>query len=648
MKTIRIGMAVLNTKVGDMTGNADKILAAMEQMMDCTMGCFQEMTLCGYPPEDLVQWPAFEEKQWRELQRILSNSKDRQLAVFFIGLIVRHMDNVYNSVVVIQRGKILGLVPKFKLPTYNIFQEGRAQSKGIPMKTENFISSPYGNIPFGDMIFHFNFGTVGIPICESFFTQSGPAMRYAMSGADILLVPSSSPFRFGIQNTRRELIATRAAETQTTVVYVNQVGGNGSVIFDGGAFVNQNGKMVFEAPRFRPGVFTQVVDLDRTSRLRLENTTWRDDYFDYHSKEEPVKVIESSVFAPRSWHSYPFPESKSFFLPSDEKPKSQREIFFEEIEEICIMALSDYFLKTNAFKCLLISLSGGKDSVLTAVLAWLWAKRFFAKLPEAEQAEKVRTFVRCYSWPTEYNSDDTGNISKALTDALGLYFHEQSIQEEFELELSKLQESLLPREIITRLARQNIQARLRGERMANLSNCVDGMWIQTGNMSEKFAGYTTVMGDLGGAFSLISNLPKTVIIDFLGYLKKKHNLPLDEVINAVSSAELEKDQADEVDLLPFPIWDACMYLALEEKMSAEEIYGIIRENWTDEQLKEIWPGFESEMLEPKLKKLLTSFFRSIFKWVVSPEGAHMGKLDLDRERCCQIPVVQSPDWFFSK
>jgi len=182
-------------------------------------------------------------------------------------------------------------------------------------------------------------------------------------------------------------------------------------------------------------------------------------------------------------------------------------------------------------------------------------------------------------------------------------------------------------------------------KMWNWSNSSAGLFLQTGNMSEKAVGYTTVGGDLMGGYSLIGNLPKTVIIELLGYLYGKYKWEaLGKLLATKASAELVDDQEDEKDLMPFDVLDACFVLFAGEKMMPKEIYLTLREKWTDDEFRQMRADYTKGMLKQWVKKFATLFMRSIYKWVQSPETVHLGNLDLDRERALQLPVVQSLEW----
>jgi len=625
---------------------------------NCTIGCFQEQTIAGYPCEDLVQWPGFVEQQLDILADLTGKLRNLN-TIFTVGVTIASGGHLYNCVAVIYQGVILGIVPKEKLPTYDVFYEARTFSPGLPGQNE--ILKINGQlIPFGDLIFRAPFGTFGLEICEDLWSADGPMRRRAYSGAELIINASASPWRHGVVETRREMIATRAGDNQVTIVYVNQFGGQDSLVFDGGGFICQNGRMLIEAPRWQASqqITTQEVDLDLTANSRQRNTTWRTDARTFASSNQSVKTIDISQAAPTIRGPQPLNNkywgpakagNKSCFLPPVEQPapKSALEYYFDELTEAMRTGLSGYYEKTGAFQRLGISLSGGRDSILTLIQAYLFAKDYFYRLGYSEetQAERIKDFIRCYSQASRHNSEETQKISRLICRELGVTLVEYPIDEAYERELAAIQAMLGPGATISPVTKQNIQARIRASRMWNISNSAGLLWLQTGNMSEKAVGYTTVGGDLMGCYSLLGNLPKTVIIALTDYLGEKLGLQSTRLLARTrSSAELADNQCDEDDLMPFPILDACFSLFAGDKLMPHEIYLKLRNMYTDNQLKVMSRDYVPGLLKQWVKRFATLFLNSIFKWVQAPQAVHLGSLDLDRERALQLPVVQSKEW----
>lgn len=646
MRLVKLGLASLNPSVGALDDNIELVTDAAAAMAGdgCTVGVFTEQVLSGYPIEDLVQWHGFVDRQWGGLERFAAATKKLSYpTIFTLGLTVGDAGNLYNAVAVVAAGKILGIVPKETLPTYDVFYERRVFSRGIPGEVR-----AVRGVPFGDVVFRAPFGIMAVEVCEDMWVANGPILRRSVAGAELVVNVSASPWRTGVVGTRKEIIATRAAENQVTFVYVNQVGGQDSLVFDGGAWVNQNGRMLYEAERWKPGWTSYVVDLDRTRRLRAQGTSWRETAEVYSSSSSLPRAATVEVDVPEGKRvplTLPKPSGKRFFGPGPAPELSPDEIWYEDLIAAMKTGLGGYFEKTGVFTRLGIALSGGKDSALTLLVAWLYAQDRFESLGERKRAARIRDFIQCFSMPTRFSSETTRSIARRLAEDLGVGFKEVSIEEAFDVETRAAEAMLDKGEELPEVTLQNIQARIRAQRMWNWSNATGGMWLQSGNMSEKAVGYTTVGGDLMGAYSLLGNLPKTIVIRLVEYLHDKHRFPsLTDLLETKASAELARDQEDERDLMPFPVLDACFALFAEEKLMPAELYLAIRSMWTDEELTAMRPDYEPGILKEWVKRFCRLFIGSIFKWVQAPQAVHLGTLDLDRERALQLPAVQSQQW----
>ncbi len=629
MRLVKIGLASVNTTVGAFGANVDRALAIADRMAGdgVTLAVFQEQLVAGYAAEDLVQWQGFVDRQWDELERFARATAALPMASV-LGLSVAHRGLRYNCAAVVGGGQVLGLVPKEKLPTYNVYYEQRTFNPGWPQMAET-----HRGVPFGDYLFRFDFGVVAPEVCEDFWSADGPVRRRAYSGAEVVANVSASVYRIGIEQTRRELIGTRAADHQVTYAYANAVGANDALIFDGGGFVNQNGKWMGEAPRFREGCAAFTVDLDRTLRLRTESTTWRGDYADYVRAHPPVPTLDVpaatlDTAAARRDLSYPVPAHRSFFLPSPEPPRSPREALCEDLLDALALGVGDYFEKNRAFTQIGVSLSGGRDSLLTLLVAHRYASRVRPDDPGA--------LLRAFTMPSRFTSGATRGAAETICAELGVPLETVPIDDALDRELAAVRAMLGPDQEVTELTRQNIQARIRAQRMWNWSNSSGGLFLQTGNMSEKAVGYTTVGGDLMGAIGVLANVPKTVVMYLLDYLLERTGYDgIRQVLARPAGPELAHDQLGEEELMPFPILDACFHLFAAEKLVPGEMEGV---------LATMFPEVPAERIEAHVAKFARLFLRSIYKWVQAPISLHVGNLDLDRERALQLPVVTSPEW----
>ncbi|MEW6432976.1 MAG: NAD(+) synthase [Myxococcota bacterium] len=619
MRLVKVGLGAVNTTVGAFGANVSRALDMAREMAaaDVTVALFPEQLVGGYPQEDLVQWQAFVDRQWAELERYAQETASLKL-VSVLGVSVAHQGLRYNCAAVVAGGRIHGLVPKEKLPTYNVFYEGRTFSRGYAGMKET-----HRGVPLGDLLFQCDFGVLAAEVCEDIWSADGPMRRRAYSGAELVCNLSASPFRVGVDGTRRELVSTRAGDHQCTVAYVNQVGAQDGLVFDGGGFVNQNGRMLLELPRFRQAWAAAVVDLDRTLRLRTENTTWRDDHKAFAARETKVPMVTVDVATQRGALKYPVPPNRSFFLPGPPPARTPKEAWCEDLLDALALGIGDYYEKTKGFRCVGIALSGGRDSLLTLLIAHRWASR--AGVP-------IETFYM----PTRYSSQGTRDAAALIAKELGVKFTVLSIDDAFERELEATKAMLGDGKEPTPVTLQNIQARLRAQRMWNWANSSGGLFLQTGNMSEKAVGYTTIGGDLMGALAVIANLPKTVVMYLLEYLFEKHGYQGIAAVTArPAGPELAHDQVGEEELMPFPILDACFHLFAGEKMGPAEVLVA---------LESIFPEVPKATLEAHMKKFVRLFTQSIYKWVQSPISLHVGNLDLDRERALQLPVVTRTEW----
>jgi NAD+ synthase (glutamine-hydrolysing) len=622
MRLAKLAVASVSTTVGAVVSNVSRVIAVAREMSasGVTIGAFPEQVVGGYPPEDLVQWRGFLEGQRRELDRFAVETADCP-TVYVLGLAVSVGAQIFNTAAVVHRGAILGLVPKEKLPTYNVFYEGRTFSRGGAG-----LALDAAGVPLGDYLFEFDFGTVAVEVCEDAWSPDGPMRRRCYSGAEIVVNVSSSPYRMGIDSTRREMLATRAADNQAVLLYANAVGGQDGLIYDGGGFLFQSGRLVFEAPRFAAGWWSSTVDLDRTRRLRMENTTWGGDCEAFRLQRDVVPVLHvAGATADRSGLIYPAPEGGSFFLPASQGAAADpRERALDDLFEALALGVMSYYEKTAAFRSLGIALSGGRDSVLTLLVAW-----------RAAQMIAGGTTITVFYMPSRHSQDDTKRAATVLADELGVTLHTSEIDDAVDREIAATT-AMLGGVPPTELTRQNIQARIRGQRMWNWANSSGGLFLQTGDMSEKAVGYTTIGGDLEGALSVIANVPKTVVIALLERLERRFGLQgVGATLDTAPGPELADAQIAEHELMPFPVLDACLHLYAGEKMSPDEV---------GRALKDLFPDQPAAMLDSCAARFTTLFSQSIYKWVQSPLSLHVGSLDLDRERALQMPVVQNNEW----
>jgi len=641
MRLVRIALASVNSTVGATTSNVDRAVRLVRAAAadGATVAVFPEQMIGGYPAEDLVQWRAFVDAQWRGLERFATDTSALGV-VCAVGVTVALGASLYNGAALVHAGRVHGIVPKEKLPLYNVFYEARTLTHGSP----GLAGEAHG-VPFGDIVFDLDFGTVALEVCEDLWSPDGPMRRRCFAGAELVLNLSASPFRNGVVATRREIIATRANDNQATVAYANLVGENDGLVFDGGGLVSQNGRELLFAPRFREGVVATTVDLDRTRRIRGENTTFRTDRDAAAGPGGFAHLVRHvAVREPtrgRDRLTYPVPLHRSFFLPAPALSpsvggRSARVDFCEDMLDALALGVGDYFEKTRAFKTIGVALSGGRDSLLCLIIARRYLDRRFEALSKVDRDARAHDTLRAFFMPTRFSSPETRVAAELTASELGVPLVTSDIEDAFARELAAVAAMLQPGEAVDAATRQNVQARIRAERMWSWANSASGLFLQTSNMSEKAVGYTTIGGDMEGALSVIANVPKTVVNYLLDYLlETTGSEAIAATLRKPPSAELADDMEDERDLMPFPVLDACFALYAGEKMDPHEVRLV---------LEAMFPEEPKERIAAWVAKFARLFTQSIYKWVQAPLCLHVGNLDLERERALQLPVVQHRDW----
>ncbi len=329
---------------------------------------------------------------------------------------------------------------------------------------------------------------------------------------------------------------------------------------------------------------------------------------------------------------YPVPASDSFFLPAAGlESTASRPAVLDELYEALAFGLKDYYCKTGAFSGLGVALSGGRDSLLTLLVAWRAATLIVEQTGEGDAASLIQAFYM----PSRFSTEETRGAAATICDDLGIDLRVVPIDEAFdrELEATRL---MLDGDEVTAITEQNVQARLRAQRMWNWANSSGALFLQTGDMSERAVGYTTIGGDLEGALSIIANVPKTVVVALLERLLELHEFRgIAATLATEPGPELAADQEAEAELMPFAVLDACLWLYAGEKLAPAEVA---------QALRSVFPDRDPERLGAWAKRFTTLFSQSIYKWVQAPLTLHVGSLDLDRERALQLPVVQSDEW----
>jgi len=510
-KKIRITGAQLSFPVGAIQQNKETILNTIEiaESFESDIVIFPELCLTGYPPEDLLLRDSFLGKNYSVLEEIAEFSSESSA---IIGFVDRNIDinktdkknrEIANAAAIVQNGDVKGIYHKCFLPNYSVFDEARYFSKG---------SDP------GKLFWYENIG-IGINICEDIWINDGPSSSQVKNGASLIININASPFDINKSTNRKNLVIEQAKLLKVPIVYLNTVGGQDELVFDGGSFVvDKNGEVIHQSNQFEEELFH--IDLE----LEVKNET----------TQTNLKIREKTL---------------SIETTTTYKELSKNEEVYRALE----LGLLDY-VKKNNFKKVLIGLSGGIDSALTATIA-----------ADALGSENVIGVAM----PTKFNSPDSLRDAKNLATNLGI---EMKI-----IEIENLTDSyrgILKNQFedkINSVTDENIQSRIRGNLLMALSNQTGAMVVSTGNKSEMAVGYSTLYGDLAGGFALLKDVYKTEVYKLSNYRNSISKVIPENIITKEPSAELRPNQLDKDSLPDYELLDKILYLYIEEDSSSEKI-----------------------------------------------------------------------------
>jgi NAD+ synthase (glutamine-hydrolysing) len=560
---MRLALAQINSVVGDVDGNAAKVVEWMERARgeNADLVLFPELVVTGYPPEDLLLRPGFIRAARRAVEDI---AKATHGVTAMVG--APHLDaDLFNACFVLARGEIQCVYRKRYLPNYGVFDEDRYFAPGY----DNFL------LRFGDVL-------VGPTICEDIWLPGPPATDLALAGAQLIANISASPFHVGKDREREEMLKVRATDNACFVALCNAVGGQDELVFDGHSVVlDDEGEVIARAAGFEEELL--VVDLDPVAAVgrRLRDVRRR------ALARERVEITATEFeFAPPREQTGPAHPELAAQLGDLEQMRLALEL-----------GLRDYVTK-NGFGDVVIGLSGGIDSALTAALC-----------VEALGADRVHGV----SMPSRYSSDATRSDAQKLAESLGIDFRELPIEPIVETYNAALAETFTGRE--SDLTEENLQARVRGTLLMALSNKFGWLVIATGNKSELSVGYSTLYGDLAGGFALIKDVYKTDVFRLSKWLNERtgHELIPTSIIDRAPSAELRADQLDEDSLPPYPKLDKVLEAYVELDRSREELSQ---------------DGFDEEVVD----RALAMIDRAEYKRRQAPPGVKLRPKAFGRDR----------------
>jgi NAD+ synthase len=545
---LRIALCQLSQRIGDLAGNAEAMLAwrakAAAEGADLVM--VPELHLVGYPPEDLVLKPEFVRQTMEQAQRLVDATGDGGPALLF-GTIHSDDDVNFNAAILAEGGEVVGRTLKYELPNYGTFDEKRV----------------FANGPLPEPIL-FRGVKLGVPICEDIWRESVCAHLF-QAGADILLVPNGSPYETDKDDQRQRLVRDRVVETGLPLVYLNRVGGQDELVFDGSSFVtNDDGSIAVQMPDF-----------------------------------EEAMVLTDWVRTPNGWRCEPGERATLSPYP-------------EDMYRAMMVALRDY-VAANGFPGVILGLSGGIDSALSAAVA-----------VDALGADKVW----CVMLPSKYTSDDSLEDAAECARLLGVRHDVIPIVPGVQALDEMLGQAFA--NTPPGLAEENIQSRLRMVTLMALSNRFGHMLLTTGNKSEMSVGYATLYGDMAGGYSVLKDAYKTSCFALsrwrnasrpMGGLGPAGPVMPQRVIDKPPTAELRPNQKDEDSLPPYHLLDRILEALVEREMSASETVALT--------------GADPAIVADIEKKLL----RAEYKRRQAPPGVKLGSRNFGRDR--RYPITNA-------
>jgi NAD+ synthase (glutamine-hydrolysing) len=563
---MRLALAQINPIVGDLEGNRRLILERLDEAKErgAELVLFPELAVTGYPPEDLLLRPGFVRAAERAVDEI---AREARGTTVLVG--APHFDrDLYNACFVLSGGEVKAVYRKRFLPNYGVFDEDRYFAPG-----RDLILLEHGK------------ALVGLTVCEDMWQPGPPATDLALAGAELLVNISASPFYVGRPREREEMFVTRARDNSSFVAFCNMVGGQDELIFDGHSVViDDEGTILARAPGFEEALLVVDAEPQEVIGRRLRDVRRRA----LAREREQIPAVDVIHVGSRA--------------PSANGTKATRTVtpFAEELEQMRLaleLGLRDYVDK-NGFRDVVVGVSGGIDSAVTAALA-----------AEALGPERVHSV----SMPSRYSSEATRTDARRLAESLGTSFAElpiAGIVDAFDTALAGSFDGKAPD-----LTEENIQARARGVLLMALSNKFGWMLVATGNKSELSVGYATLYGDMAGGFALLKDVYKTDVFRLARYLNERAGRELipQSIIDRAPSAELRDNQRDEDSLPPYALLDEVLEEYVEHDRTLEELSA---------------DGFDKDVVE----RAVSMIDRAEYKRRQAPPGVKLRPKAFGRDR----------------
>ena len=512
MPTLRLALAQINPTVGDLEQNSNLIIEYIKkaETQGADVVAFPELAVTGYPPEDLLLKTHFVSDNVSAAQKI-AKSTGQITAIF--GFAEPIKDKIYNSAAVTNNHEIVDTYQKIHLPNYGVFDEKRYFEEG-------------SHFPVYDL----NEVRFGINVCEDIWFSSGPTNVQSNNGASLIININGSPFNLGKREEREKVLIERSRDNGVYIAYINMVGGQDELVFDGGSFVvSPTGNILMRADQFKENLYIYDFELPKFQKSSAIAESTRSKNISLPRKK-------------RDFNSLPCATTEAI----DQN---------EEIFQALVLGTRDY-VKKCGFRKVLIALSGGVDSSLVAAIA-----------VEALGPENVVGI----SLPSRFSSTGSKTDAKTLADNLNIQLDAIEIEEIFQVFEKSLSDQFDGTD--WGVAEENIQSRIRGNLMMALSNKFGFLLLTTGNKSEMAVGYATIYGDMAGGFSVIKDLPKMMVYEICHHINNKYGFDRipDAILTKAPSAELRSDQKDSDSLPEYEVLDAILEKYIEQDLGIEEI-----------------------------------------------------------------------------
>jgi len=530
-------MAQINPVVGDLEGNRKLIVQQIRsaRRKGVQLLTFPELAVTGYPPKDLLLKPAFIQENLSCVRKIVPETRGICVVLGFVD----YSDDLYNAAAILHDGQWIGTQYKIYLPNYDVFDENRYFQAGTK-----------------SVLFKLDILLFGVNICEDIWFPGGPTMAMAQSSAEVVVNISASPFHAGKAGMRRQMLATRAKDNRIILLFNNLVGGQDDLVFDGRSMIlNHRGEVTARGAAFAEDLVIADLNLDAIRHERLTSPRNRRDVLEARTSGRLLSTIHSQGITHR-------PEGENCLHKMDlhQNPfllRESREVYnpYREIYQALLLGLSDYVRK-NGFQKVVLGISGGIDSALTAALA-----------ADALGPENVVGVAM----PSSISSQESVEDAEILARNLGIALLKIPIQETLDTFLRMLSGSFENRE--RDVTEENLQARIRGVVLMSLSNKFGYLVLSTGNKSEVAVGYSTLYGDMAGGLAAISDVPKTLVYKLAEYRNGMGEAPVIplRILEKPPSAELAPGQKDSDTLPDYEVLDGILHAYVELGESSEEI-----------------------------------------------------------------------------